>query len=718
MAYDLKATLKLVDEFTRPMQNALRSFDSMDSQMRDIDRQWGRMQGSANNATDGVRDLARQTEESSDAADDLRRDIDRAADSADDLGDSGRNAGSHLRNAGDQGRRAGDGITAAFKTAAGVLATVFAVDQAKDLAISMIEATGGANAMSAQFSEVFKGMEDDAAKSLAAIAEENTVLENRMKGSFTKIAAFAKTGGMDTAESLDLADRSMRAVADGAAFYDRSLEDTTESLQSFLKGNFENDAALGLSATETTRNAAANDLYGESFKDLSESQKQLTLLQMVEDANKVSGAMGQAARESDGLENVLGNMKQSWEDLKAAVGVAIFDTAIEGMKGLTEWVQNLDAQKLADGLLATGTYLTETFGPILGEIKEDLVGLWDVLNQEGSEDGLKGVFQDVQDGMIWLADNWEEVKDGVVVLAGAFTAYKLAVAGLAIFSLINGLMASYALVAGTTTVAQWALNTAMAANPISLIALAIAGLVGAGILLYQNWDLVREKTEALWAKLGAFQGVATVVLGPLGFIIRAAVTMADQWDSTKGIWENVWNGIRIAAENSVNDVIGSINGLIDTINKIPGVNIPIIPKVDWSGVQTAPSSSMKNEMSYAEAVHGSHATGLARVPFDSYTAELHKDEAVLTASQANTLRGMGALKSTAGKPVLDTSPLGDQRTGTARKVDRGILRRRATVSINAININGANKTTKEVVREMVDELKYVISAGALEGETQ
>lgn len=715
MAYDLKATLKLVDEFTRPMQNALRSFDSMDSQMRDIDRQWSRMQGSANDATDGVRDLGRETERSADVASDLQREIDRAADAADDLGGAGRNAGSDLRRAGEQGRRAGDGVTSAFKKAAGILATVFAVDQVKDLAVGMIEATGGANAMTAQFSEVFKGMEDEASKSLASIADENTILENRMKGSFTKIAAFAKTGGMDTADSLDLANRSMRAVADGAAFYDRSLEDTTESLQSFLKGNFENDAALGLSATETTRNSAANDLYGKSFKDLDESQKQLTLLQMVEDANKVSGAMGQAARESDGLENVLGNMKQSWEDLKAVVGVAIFDTAIEGMKGLTEWVQNLDAQKLADGLLTTGTYLTETFGPILGEIKEDLVGLWEVLNQEGSEAGIKGVFQAVQDSMIWIADNWEEIKDGVLALTGAFLAYKGVLAGMMILQTINKLMILYHSGLLITTAQQWLLNTAMFANPIGLVALAIGALVGAGILLYQNWDTVRAKTEALWDKLGAFQGVATVVLGPLGFIIRAAVTMADQWDSTKSIWENVWNGIRIAAENSVNDVIGSINGLIDTINKIPGVNIPIVPKVDWSGVQTAPSSSMKEEMSYAEAVHGSHATGLASVPFDSYISELHKGEAVLTAGQSNTLRSMGVLKSSGDKPVLDASALSGNRTGTGRTISRSPSNSTVTMSGVTINVNGHNKPTREIASELVDEIKVAISNGALAG---
>ena len=46
-------------------------------------------------------------------------------------------------------------------------------------------------------------------------------------------------------------------------------------------------------------------------RDLDEAQKQLTLLQMVEDANKLSGALGQASRESDTWTNQLGNLKQS-----------------------------------------------------------------------------------------------------------------------------------------------------------------------------------------------------------------------------------------------------------------------------------------------------------------------------------------------------------------------------------------------------------------------
>ena len=132
-----------------------------------------------------------------------------------------------------------------------------------------LEAAAQMQASNAQFTTVFGDMETQAREVLNAIGQEMDIVPERLQGSFTQMASFAKTSGLDTAEALDLTSRATRAAADGAAFYDKSIESVTESLQSFLKGNFANDAALGISATETTRNAAANKLYGKSFKDLS-----------------------------------------------------------------------------------------------------------------------------------------------------------------------------------------------------------------------------------------------------------------------------------------------------------------------------------------------------------------------------------------------------------------------------------------------------------------
>ena len=245
---------------------------------------------------------------------------------------------------------AGDKISSALKKVGKIVATAF--EKIKEFGANCINAAADASAMTSQFSQVFGDLESTASANLSAIAENTGIVENRLKGSYTQIAAFAKTGGMETAEALSLADRAMVAVADSAAFYDRSLEETTESLQSFLKGNYENDAALGLSCTETTRNAAANELYGKSFNELSEAQKQLTLLQMVEDANALSGAMGQAARESDTWTNQTGNLKQAWTDFQAVIGEKFLPFAVQVVKKLQEMCVWMTENQGVIGVLA------------------------------------------------------------------------------------------------------------------------------------------------------------------------------------------------------------------------------------------------------------------------------------------------------------------------------------------------------------------------------
>ena len=234
-------------------------------------------------------------------------------------------------------------ISSAAKKMVSIFAAAFAVGKIVQFGKEALDAASDFEAMESQFSQVFGELESVASESLSKVAGQAGIMEDRMKASFTKIAAFAKTTGMNTAESLALSERAMVAVADSAAFYDRSLEETTEYLQSFLKGNYENDAALGLSATEFTRNAAANKLYGKSFIELSEAQKQLTLLQMVEDANMLSGAMGQAAREADTWTNQTGNLSQAWSNLKANIGKFILPIAINAVKTITNVINAINA---------------------------------------------------------------------------------------------------------------------------------------------------------------------------------------------------------------------------------------------------------------------------------------------------------------------------------------------------------------------------------------
>ena len=198
-----------------------------------------------------------------------------------------------------------------------------------DFAADSVEAAADIQAQNAQFEQTFQDMAATATASLQAISKETGVAASRMKGSYTSIFAFSKSVGADQKEALDIADRALKAAADSAAYYDRSIEDATETLQSFLKGNYENDAALGIAATETTRNAKANELYATSFEKLSEAQKVDVLLAMVEAGNAASGALGQAAREADSWTNVTGEAAEAFRQLKAVVGEPILDALID-----------------------------------------------------------------------------------------------------------------------------------------------------------------------------------------------------------------------------------------------------------------------------------------------------------------------------------------------------------------------------------------------------
>ena len=404
---------------------------------------------------------------------------------------------------------------------------------------NLAETAAEAEALKSQFSQVFGEMEDEAASKLAAIEADTGVMVNRMKGSFTQIAAFSKTAGVEQADALDIANRSMVAVADSAAFYDRSIEEVTNSLQSFLKGNFENDAALGLSCTETTRNTAANNLYGKSFKDLSEAEKQFTLLSMVEDANKASGAIGQATRESDTWSNHLGNLKQSVNDLKAAAGSVFLKPAVQVLKilsalvqGATKWIQNMTSE--------TG-FLTRSFDRLHALVKR-LQPAIDRMAQTLSRGVSKGI--GLVKNIVAKFGGIENVLKIAAIAAGAFMAVLAVSKVMSFIKAAGGLAIIISKVAKAFSLANLKVMAIIAV--IVILALIIEDFINfmqgndsvigtlfdkAGI----GADNARQKILEAWNKIKEF------LLGVWDFIKQAAMMWVD---TVKGFFERHSESIR------------------------------------------------------------------------------------------------------------------------------------------------------------------------------
>ena len=478
-------------------------------------------------------------------------------------------------------------ISGAFKKIGKVVAGAMITDKIKDFGLNCINAAADANAASSQFSQVFGDMESQAKKSLTGIADNTGIQVNRMKGSYTQIAAFAKTTGMDTSNALGLADRAMVAVADSAAFYDRSLEETTESLQSFLKGNYENDSALGLSCTEVTRNEAANRLYGKSFKDLSEAQKQLTLLQMVEDANKASGALGQAARESDTWTNQTGNLKQAWTDFQAVLGQNVLPLVVNIVKRMADAVQSVSEKVPAmiewfreheaiikavtvavlAGTAAFGAFkLAMNFGTLLDTLKNGLIAV-------------KTAILAANTAMMAAAMVAAAIAGLIVVLIACYNHFET------FRNIVNG-------------VAEWIRTNVTAAfeflRPyIEAIITAVGELVSAiGDRLMQAFQWIVDKiTEVYNSSSPIVQAIKTLftthfenikvviqtVFEVIKTVVSTAMTVIQQIIQTitaaiKGDWSGVWNGIKSifstiwdAIKSIVTTVLNAIKTIISNV---------------------------------------------------------------------------------------------------------------------------------------------------------
>lgn len=223
--------------------------------------------------------------------------------------------------------------------------------------------------------------------------------------------------------------------------------------------------------------------------------------------NESIGGTNKALRETD--EGKIIAAKNAWGDMKEEVGKKLlpylgkfaewFETKIPDIQNFILGI----ADKIQELVTRTEPYITQIkdmFGKIFEKVKPALEETWQILSDASA------VAIDIAQDMI---NNWDRISPVVYTLVGAIAAYKLVMFGAwvyttAMVAITKVKMAWDAAQAAATnglTVAQWALNVAMNANPIGLIITAIAALIGVGWMLYKNWDLIKKKVSELWYKL-------------------------------------------------------------------------------------------------------------------------------------------------------------------------------------------------------------------------
>ena len=88
-----------------------------------------------------------------------------------------------------------------------------------------------------------------------------------------------------------------------------------------------------------------------------------------------------------------------------------------------------------------------------------------------------------------------------------------------------------------------ALQTALAALSFNPVMLGIGAVIAIGVLLYRNWDLIKEKLISLWDKIKSFVKVFLLFSG-IGLIIKLGQLLIENWEKIKAKLASLWNKIK------------------------------------------------------------------------------------------------------------------------------------------------------------------------------
>jgi phage-related protein len=109
------------------------------------------------------------------------------------------------------------------------------------------------------------------------------------------------------------------------------------------------------------------------------------------------------------------------------------------------------------------------------------------------------------------------------------------------------------------TIATWAMNTALLANPITWIIIGVMALIGALVLLALNWDSVFKWLTTVWA---GFVGWITPGIKAIGDVFSTVFNGIGQ------VIGNVFNGVVWLVKSYINTILNLVNGVIGALNGV------------------------------------------------------------------------------------------------------------------------------------------------------
>lgn len=224
-------------------------------------------------------------------------------------------------------------------------------------------------------------------------------------------------------------------------------------------------------------------------------------------------------------------------------------------------------------------------------------------------DGVNAALKGLSD---WILAHQGTIETMIIVVASFAAAWKIVNAALLIWNVVSAIAA---VLTGGLAISAGLLGTAIAfiTSPVTLVVLAIGALIAIGVLLWRNWETIKEKASALFEKVskvfGEIKKAVQDKVDALNLKIQTTVDninraieekfqalktwLSNTWTSIKTTASNLWNGVKTAISNIVTGIITGIaskflaakTNLANTWEAIKTTASNV-----WTGIQTAVSN--------------------------------------------------------------------------------------------------------------------------------
>lgn len=513
-----------------------------------------------------------------------------------------KDVGDKLQTTGDKMTKVGEGmtkgVTAPIAAAAGLSVAAFnEVDAGLDTVISKTGATGeAAKGLEESFRNVASNMPASFDEVGNAIGEVNTQFgltgENLEKAS-EKMIKFAQINDADVTASTIGAKQAIEKYGLSAKDLDMVLDSVTKTAQNTGVSTDKLFDAVTKGSPQLRQLgldfAQATEMMGRMEQKGIDSNKALSYLTR---AQTTWAKEGKSV--TQGLQEMQDKMASATtHEEKLAIAAEAFGT--KGGAFMLEVLESgaLNADEFANAMSDAAGSVDDTWQGMLDPI--DLVKqAMNNLKLTGADLGasLQTVLLPMLEGAIgalkkfadWFGNLTPETQEFIVKIGLIAAAIGPVLVGMGKLAMTVG-KAMVFFGEGGAGAGLFAKAIAFITGPAGLVVAAIAAIIAIGVLLYKNWDTVKERAHEIWSSLvDYFTGI---------------------WDGVSAAWTAFWDGIKTVLSTlwqSIKDVAtGAFNGIAAVIGGVWGI-VKALTIAEWSGIKTVVTTVWNGLKAVATAV--------------------------------------------------------------------------------------------------------------------